>query len=127
MSSPSDSTHIAATEAALARAHALATSFLASLPDRPVSQMPSPEEMAAALDEALPESGGDAAAVVDEWFTRAERGITASPGPRFFGFVTGGVTPSALAGDWLASAIDQNAGLWASSPAATQTELIVLR
>jgi len=127
MNSPSDSTHIAATEAALARAHALAIAFLASLPDRPVSQLPAPEEMAAALDEALPESGGDAAAVVDEWFTRAERGITASPGPRFFGFVTGGVTPAALAGDWLASAIDQNAGLWASSPAAAQTELAVLR
>ncbi len=127
MNSPSDSPHIAATEAALARAHALATAFLASLSDRPVSQVPSPEEMAAALDEALPKSGGDAAAVVDEWFTRAERGITASPGPRFFGFVTGGVTPAALAGDWLASAIDQNAGLWASSPAAAQTELVVLR
>jgi glutamate/tyrosine decarboxylase-like PLP-dependent enzyme len=127
MNSPSDSTHIAATEAALARAHALAIAFLASLPDRPVSQVPAPEEMAAALDEALPECGGDAAAVVDEWFTRAERGITASPGPRFFGFVTGGVTPAALAGDWLASAIDQNAGLWASSPAAAQTELVVLR
>ena len=127
MNSPSDSTHIAATEAALARVHALAIAFLASLPDRPVSQVPSPEEMAAVLDEALPESGGDAAAVVDEWFTRAERGITASPGPRFFGFVTGGVTPAALAGDWLASAIDQNAGLWASSPAAAQTELVVLR
>ena len=127
MNSPRDSTHIAATEAALARAHALAIAFLASLPDRPVSQVPAPEEMAAALDEALPEWGGDAAAVVDEWFTRAERGITASPGPRFFGFVTGGVTPAALAGDWLASAIDQNAGLWASSPAAAQTELVVLR
>jgi glutamate/tyrosine decarboxylase-like PLP-dependent enzyme len=83
--------------------------------------------MAAALDEALPENGSDPAAVVGEWFTRAERGITASPGPRFFGFVTGGVTPAALAGDWLASAIDQNAGLWASSPAAAQTELVVLR
>jgi glutamate/tyrosine decarboxylase-like PLP-dependent enzyme len=72
--------------------------------------------MAAALDEALPENGSDPAGVVDEWFARAERGITASPGPRFFGFVTGGVTPAALAGDWLASAIDQNAGLVGRQP-----------
>jgi len=122
-----DSTPIATTERALARAHALASAFLASLPERPVSHVPSPEEMAAALDEALPETGSDPAAVLDDWFARAERGITASPGPRFFGFVTGGVTPAALAGDWLASAIDQNAGLWASSPAAGQTELVVLR
>lgn len=122
-----DSTTIATTERALARAHALTSAFLASLPERPVSHVPSPEEMAAALDEALPETGSDPAGVLDDWFTRAERGITASPGPRFFGFVTGGVTPAALAGDWLASAIDQNAGLWASSPAAAQTELVVLR
>lgn len=117
----------AATERALARAHELASAFLASLAERPVSGMASPDEMLAALDEPLPENGSDPAAVVDEWFERAERGITASPGPRFFGFVTGGVTPAALAGDWLASAIDQNAGLWASSPAAAQTELVVLR
>ena len=110
------------TEQALATAHELASAFLASLASRPVSRVPSPAEMAAALDEPLPDTGSDPAAVVQEWFTRAEQGITASPGPRFFGFVTGGVTPAALAGDWLASTIDQNAGLWAASPAAAQTE-----
>ncbi|WP_300450070.1 pyridoxal-dependent decarboxylase [Accumulibacter sp.] len=115
------------TERTLARAHQLATAFLTSLPERPVSLVASPEDMRAALDEALPETGSDPTAVIEEWFARAERGITASPGPRFFGFVTGGVTPAALAGDWLASAIDQNAGMWASSPAAVQTELVVLR
>ena len=112
---------------ALRAAYALATAFLASLPQRAVSLVPTPQEMALALDEALPENGSDPAGVVGEWFARAERGITASPGPRFFGFVNGGVTPAALAGDWLASAIDQNAGLWAGSPAAAQTELVVLR
>ncbi len=115
------------TERALTKAHEIALEFLASLPDRPVSRVPSPEDMATALDEPLADNGCDPASAVYEWFSRAEIGITASPGPRFFGFVTGGSTPAALAGDWLASALDQNAGLWAGSPAAAQTELVVLR
>ncbi|WP_287668477.1 pyridoxal-dependent decarboxylase [Accumulibacter sp.] len=116
MTTGTDFTVATTTQRALAKAHELACAFLASLPERPVSLVPSADEMATDLDEALPETGSDPAAVLEEWVTRAERGITASPGPRFFGFVTGGVTPAALAGDWLASAIDQNAGLWASSP-----------
>jgi glutamate/tyrosine decarboxylase-like PLP-dependent enzyme len=82
--------------------------------------------MASALDEPLPEQGCAPEMAVAEWFARAEPGIVASPGPRFFGFVNGGSTPAALAGDWLASALDQNAGMWLSSPAAAQTELTVL-
>src|SRR5687768_15880831 len=81
---------------ALDTAHRLSRQFVAGLGARPVGRRPSPEEMAAALDEPLPENGCEPSDAVEEWLRRAEPGIVASPGPRFFGFVNGGSTPAAL-------------------------------
>ncbi len=112
---------------ALGAARRLAEDYLDGLRERPVARDVDPDALAAALDEPLPEDGCDPAEALAEWWRRAEPGIVASPGPRFFGFVNGGATPAALAGDWLASALDQNAGLWLCSPAAAETEAVVLR
>jgi glutamate/tyrosine decarboxylase-like PLP-dependent enzyme len=124
---PSAQAGIADTLSAIQRAHELAAAYLESLPERPVGRAIRPTALAAALDEPLPEHPSDPAEAVAEWFIRAEPGIFASSGPRFFGFVNGGSTPAALAGDWLASAIDQNAAFWTGSPAAAETEQVVLR
>jgi glutamate/tyrosine decarboxylase-like PLP-dependent enzyme len=109
---------------ALAAALDVASAWLDSLPDRPVWAQVSYEEMVAALGGPLPDDPTDAAEVVADLARRAEPGLTATPSPRFFGFVIGGAHPAALAADWLTSAWDQNAGLIALSPANAACEAV---
>jgi len=99
-------------ERALGAARRLAEDYLDGLRERPVARAVDPAALAAALDEPLPERGCDPAAALDDWWRRAEPGIVASPGPRFFGFVNGGATPAALAGAWLH--VDAAFGLFAA-------------
>jgi glutamate/tyrosine decarboxylase-like PLP-dependent enzyme len=107
---------------ALRRAAALAESFLGGLAERPVPPRASVAELRAALGGPLPESGTDPVTIVEDLARGAEGGLMASAGPRFFGFVIGGSLPAAVAADWLTSAWDQNAGLYATSAAASVAE-----
>jgi glutamate/tyrosine decarboxylase-like PLP-dependent enzyme len=73
----------------------------------------------------LDDSGRDATKIIDDLVKAVEGGIIDSSGPRFFGWVIGGSLPAALAADWLTSAWDQNAGMYATSPAAAVVEEVV--
>ncbi|WP_122261900.1 pyridoxal phosphate-dependent decarboxylase family protein [Ornithinimicrobium cerasi] len=107
---------------ALARAHEHALTWLSSLPDRAVPPSASVAEVVAALGTELPDGPTDPVTVVDLLAEAAERGLTAMPSGRFFGFVIGGTHPAGMAADWLTSAWDQNAGLRTVTPAATAAE-----
>src|SRR3954453_922373 len=112
---------------ALRRAAELAEEHLAGLAERRVGAALSYEDAVAALDEPLPEHGDDPVAVIEKLSAGVAPAPVASPGPRYFGFVTGGALPAALAADWLVSAWDQNSFSRVSSPAAAAVEATVER
>src|SRR6185295_19550156 len=60
--------------------------------------------------------------VVEELARDVQGGLLGSAGGRFFGWVIGGALPAAVAADWLTSAWQQNAALYACSPAAAVVE-----
>ena len=104
-----------------------AADFLESLRTREVSTAATPVELYRALNRPLSENGVPAEVVIRELIHDVERGLVASAGPRYFGFVVGGATPASLMADWLASAWDQNAQVYATSPAAAAAEVIAAR
>ena len=108
--------------AVLDRVRELAASFLARLPGRAVRAAASVEQLRAALGGPLEQEGMDAGKVIEDLARGAQDGLVASAGPRYFGFVIGGSLPAAVAADWLTTAWDQNAGLYATSPAAAVVE-----
>jgi glutamate/tyrosine decarboxylase-like PLP-dependent enzyme len=112
---------------ALDAAHAAAIRFLEGLDSRPVGAGTDAAAMRDALGGPLPEEGEPPARVVEELARRADPGLVATAGPRFFGFVIGGSVPAAVGADWLASTWDQNAGLFVLSPAAAIAEETVAR
>ena len=110
---------------ALARVHADAGPYLDSLAGRPVLDRAA-QDLLADLGGPLPTDGGGALPVIERLLAIGTAAGTASSGPRFFHFVTGGVTPAALAADWVAALLDQNAFSRVSSPFAHEAETVAI-
>ena len=104
-----------------------AARFLESLAERPVAASRSADGLATALGGALPKEGLPPAAILSRLDEVGEQGAVASAGPRYFGFVTGGVLPAPLVANWLATAWDQNAFSEVSSPVGAAVERVAAR
>lgn len=104
-----------------------AANYLESLSTRHISSTSLPEELVRCLDRPLPEDGIPAESVIRDLIHDVDRGLVASAGGRYFGFVVGGATRASLMADWLTSAWDQNAQVYATSPAAAIAEVVVAR
>lgn len=104
-----------------------AADFLESLSVRHTGGTATPAELLQALDRPLPDAGLPAEVVLRDLVHDVERGLVASAGPRYFGFVTGGATRAGVMADWLTSAWDQNAQVYTTSPAAAAAEVVVAR
>jgi glutamate/tyrosine decarboxylase-like PLP-dependent enzyme len=112
-------------ERALELAAAEARAYLAGLDRDPVQPAGSADGLPPVGGE-LPREGDGALAALTELGRLGAEAATRSSGPRFFHFVIGGTTPAALAADWLASALDQNAAAWVASPLGTRLEQVAL-
>jgi len=110
------------TNALLDDAKTRAQRYLAGLHERRVS--PAPEAIAAlaGFDEAFPDAPSDPGATLALLDELGSPATQASAGGRFFGYVIGGSLPATVAATWLATAWDQNAGLYSSSPVASTLE-----
>ena len=101
--------------------------YLDSLGERRVS--PSPEAVArlSDLDIDLPQKPTDPHVVLAQLDDIGSPATMAMAGPRFFGFVIGGALPATVAAGWLATAWDQNTGLYNSTPGTATIEQVALR
>jgi aromatic-L-amino-acid decarboxylase len=101
-------------------------SFLERLPDLPVLARVEPGEVRAQLPSAPPEQGEPFSAVIGDLEKILLPGITHWNHPRFFAYFATTASEPGILAEMLIAAVNANAMLWRSSPAATELELLTL-
>lgn len=107
---------------ALEAAYRRALEYLKNVDDRPVGPTATLDELRARICKQWNEQAISAEQVVDELARDIDGGLNNSVSARFYAWVIGGSLPAALAADWLTSTWDQNAGMYAVSPASAIVE-----
>jgi len=108
----------------LLQAAARAARYVANIGERRVAPTAGGIGRLDALGGFLNDEPRDPLKVIAELDEFGSDATVASTGPRYFGFVTGGSLPAAMAANWLAGAWDQNGALTIQSPVGTKVEEI---
>src|SRR5438128_3413055 len=90
-----------------------AISHLEHLGDSSVAATADIAALRARISKPLAQEGVPPQQVIEELVRDVEGGLLGSAAGRFFGWVIGGALPAAVAADWLTSAWQQNAALYA--------------
>jgi glutamate/tyrosine decarboxylase-like PLP-dependent enzyme len=104
-----------------------ATTFRNTIGERPQRAALSYPDALQAFEAPTPETSTPSDRVIAELIDRADPGLHAHIGPRFFGWVAGASHPVGVAADWLTSAWGQNAANHVAAPAAAAVETIAAR
>src|SRR5215469_13387881 len=99
-----------------------AQDYLASLDAARIRPQCGLQELRARFSKSLSDEGVPDETVIFDLIADASGGLVNSASGRFFGWVIGGALPAATAADWLVSIWDQNAALFACSPASAVVE-----
>jgi len=100
--------------------------YWAHLDERPVLAQVQPGEIAAKLPQHAPEHPEPFTAVLDDLDQLVMPGITHWQHPRYFAYFPANSSPAAVLGDLVSSGIGAQGMIWATSPALTELEQVVL-
>jgi aromatic-L-amino-acid/L-tryptophan decarboxylase len=94
--------------------------------DLPVRSQVAPGEVRSHLPEHPPEHAEDFGALLDDVDRVVVPGLTHWQHPRFFAYFPANSSPAAILGDLLSSGIGAQGMIWATSPAVTEVEQVVV-
>jgi glutamate/tyrosine decarboxylase-like PLP-dependent enzyme len=102
--------------------------FLRELPQRPVTGNDPPARLRALLgDDALPQRGASAAALIERAADLVVDHSLFNGHPRFWGYITSSAAPIGALADFLAATVNPNCGAAALAPVATEIEAQTIR
>ena len=105
----------------------LLADFLDTAEERPLFPRIEPADVTRLFDEPLPEDASTLDSVIDAVESKVLPNATQLSHPGYFGLITPSPLPTGILGDFIASALNQNIGVYSLGPAAIAIERRTLR